>query len=96
MLKIINFPTDVTKFPGSDPSYPAPFFRDNMLIPALQQGTLRLQLDGTLGFCSSYLEEVFAHLPSHSGLSLPTIEKRLILVARDTSYISEIWDYIRK
>ncbi|WP_337519562.1 STAS-like domain-containing protein, partial [Desulfovibrio sp.] len=63
-MKTINIANDFSVFPGgryrSDGEFSGEEFRDNILIPALQKyQQVIVELDGTRGYGSSFLLEVF-------------------------------------
>ncbi|WP_322805373.1 STAS-like domain-containing protein (plasmid) [Vibrio alfacsensis] len=71
-------------------------FRQNILIPAIEQNReIVINLDGTFGYGSSFLEEAFG------GLVRKGIDKDIIIYIRDNlisnddpTYITEIKEYI--
>jgi hypothetical protein len=74
-------------------------FRENFLIEALNgQDTVKVIIDGTAGYGSSFLEEAFGGLV-RQGYRLDQLEGRLKIVATDPdfeTYCDEIWQYIRE
>ena len=62
--KIINIARDFSKTPAgrylTDGPFSGEHFRESVLLPALQtHELLKVDLDGTLGYGSSFLEEAF-------------------------------------
>lgn len=87
-----------SKFPAGRFLKDGPFsgeaFRDNFLVPALKAGKkVRIDLDGTAGFGSSFLEEAFGGLV-RAGWRPAEILERLELRSSDSSVIDEIQHYI--
>ena len=71
-------------------------FREDYLVPALKQyDTVTIDLDGTEGYGSSFLEEAFGGLVRLRGFKAADLHKRLVLISNeDESIPIEIWDYI--
>lgn len=70
-------------------------FRDDVLFPLLESGKkVLLQLDGTLGYGSSFLEEAFGGLIRERKLTPGRIRELLTLQTSDKSLEMEIWKYI--
>jgi hypothetical protein len=83
---------DFTRFPEgralSDGPISGEAFRET-LVPILEnENRLVLNLDGTMGFGSSWLEGCFMDLESVAPI------ERLIIVCEDSSLVRECWDYI--
>ncbi|MGR6838116.1 STAS-like domain-containing protein [Aliivibrio wodanis] len=98
MTKTINV-QDFSAFPGPRfiklGDYSGEEFRDTILIPALAENDVIVNLDGVFGFGSSFLEEVFG------GLIRAKISRDKVLFVRnnlisedDPSLILEIHEYI--
>ncbi|ATB63832.1 DUF4325 domain-containing protein [Pseudomonas mosselii] len=79
-----------------DGIYSGEAFRENILIPNLEQyEIITLSLDGGCGYGSSFLEEAFGGLVRH-GHTATDLEGRLNLIsAKNPHLIREIWKYIR-
>lgn len=70
-------------------------FREELLYPALVENEkVVVNLDGAIGYGSSFLEEAFGGL-IRAGLTLPDLEKRLTIESRLKTYENRIWRYIR-
>jgi|CXWL01.1.fsa_nt_gi hypothetical protein len=71
-------------------------FRDNILVPALKSfDKVKVILDGTEGYGSSWFDESFAGIVRKGILSKEDLLKKLDLVSEeDPSYINEIKKYI--
>jgi len=88
-----------SKFPAgrykSDGPNSGERFRDDVLFPLLESGEkVLLQLDGTLGYGSSFLEEAFGGLVRDRKLMPARIRELLTLETSDKSLELEIWRYI--
>lgn len=92
---------DFTEFPGPRFAELGPGsgeqFREEILIPAIQRekGSICVDLDGTMGYGSSFLEEAFGGL-IRAGVK-PEIAKGIgenLLSEDDPSLILEIQGYI--
>lgn len=97
--KQINIPQDYTRYPAgryiSDGSFSGQRFRDELLIPALQNSDkVEVHLDGTLGYGSSFLEEAFGGLLRNGRFTRDDLLTRLVLVSSDESLITEIRQYL--
>jgi len=83
------------KFPGED-------FRDNHLYPKLVKAiesdkVLVVDLDGTAGYGTSFLEESFGGLIRERGLSLEEINSHMNLISKEEPYlIEDINEYLQE
>jgi hypothetical protein len=79
----------------SDGPFPGESFRDDLLLPALSKtiGPVTVELDGTAGFGSSFLEEAFGGLV-RSGIDPRTLRERLRIESSHPSYVARVWSYI--
>lgn len=94
-ITTINIARDFSKFPEgrllSDGEHSAEAFRDNILAPAIAGGGMVVvELDGGLGYGSSFLEEAFGGLVTKHGLDCQNLE----LVSKDESLVLLIGKYI--
>jgi len=80
----------------ADSPYCGEVFRDNYLVPALSEyDRVIIQLDGTEGYGSSFLEEAFGGLVRLRGFSREDLNERLQLVSdEDETLVTEIKEYI--
>jgi hypothetical protein len=98
--KVINVARDFSRFPAgrfkTDGPFPGEIFRDQWLEPALNASheKVLVELDGTLGYGSSFLEEAFGGLVRLRSFTAGGLRQALLLRSRDSSLISEIWGYI--
>lgn len=71
-------------------------FRDEVLIPAIQEsGEISVNLDGTFGYGSSFLEESFGGLV-RAGISESAVLfiRNHLVSDEDSTYITEVQEYI--
>jgi hypothetical protein len=78
----------------TDGPFPGQAFRDDILIPALKNfANITVDLDGTSGFGSSFLEEAFGGLV-RNGFTESELKKKLHIKSSRPSYEVRIWKYI--
>lgn len=79
----------------SDGPFPGEKFREDLLLPALRadEGPVTVDLDGTAGFGSSFLEEAFGGLV-RVGFEPATLRRRLTIHSSHPSYVTRVWSYI--
>lgn len=89
---------DFSQFPAgryrSDGPRSGEAFREDVLLPALRKGPVRVLLDGTMGYGCSFLEEAFGGLVRERGFSRQGIDQRIFIEASDGSLIKEVWRYV--
>ncbi len=98
--KLISIAKDFSPSPAGryleDGPYSGAAFRDEILIPAINQyDTITIDLDGTSGYGSSFLEETFGGLV-RKGFDRKVLETKLKFHSSRQSYPSRIWKYIEK
>jgi hypothetical protein len=98
--KVITIAEDFSRFPGGRFKTDGPFsgeaFRDKILVPAIQESDqVEVNLSGTLGYGSSFLEEAFGGLIREHSLSLEVIQKKLVIKSDKVSEIKTVWQYIK-
>lgn len=102
---VLDIASTYTRFPAgryrSDGKYSGERFRDDYLIPALEQnGTVTVRLDGVMGYGSSFLEEVFGGLLRSERVKqserLRNLDLKAVirLESRDRSLVDEIVEYL--
>jgi STAS-like domain of unknown function (DUF4325) len=96
---VVNIARDFSRSPAgryeSDGPYSGEAFRERWLRPALDgSDEVRVELDGALGFGSSFLEEAFGGLVRIYGLSPAAIRSKIRIVSRIKTYEDRIWRYI--
>lgn len=96
---VIDIGKQFTRYPAGRFRDDGPFsgerFRDEFLRPALAgDRTVKIVLDGTMGYGSSFLEEAFGGLVRVLGLDPVALKKQLVLDTKDKSLADEIFEYI--
>lgn len=72
-------------------------FRVDILVPALKESDqVEVDLDGTLGLGSSFLDEAFGGLVREHGYTASQLKKRLKIKFSIASYVDDCWGYINK
>lgn len=97
--KSISISRDFSETPAgrykSDGPYSGENFRDNILYPALKKFDLvEIDLDGTLGYGSSFLEEAFGGLIREKKMSLDEINMKLKVKSSRQLYTERIKHYL--
>jgi len=70
-------------------------FRDELLTPALRtHDEVVVNLDGALGFGSSFLEEAFGGLVRECGFAATELTRKLRIVSNQSIYEKRVWRYI--
>lgn len=95
---VVNVAQDFSKYPAGRYNEDGPAsgqaFRDKFLIPALKESrSLTIQLDGTRGYGSSFLEEAFGGAV-REGYKPEIVKQAFKLISEDKSLVEEIQDYI--
>jgi len=98
MPRIINIAEEYSPFPGPRHENVGDFsgsrFREEILSPALKkESEITIILDGTAGFGSSFLEEVFGGL-IRAGYTSEEVNSIQIVSEEDPTYLDEIKEYI--
>jgi STAS-like domain of unknown function (DUF4325) len=99
-MKII-ISKDFSEFPAgrniSDGPNSGERFRVEFLEPNLKKEEIvTVNLDGTMGYGSSFLEEAFGGLVRNNQLNFETLKKKLILEDTRKIYGELIWQYIKE
>ena len=97
-IKIIDIGKDFSRYPAGRYETDGPFsgelFRSRFLVPALDnKKQITIELDGTAGYGSSFLEEAFGGLV-RLGYAPKQIKAVILLHSEDPSLIEEIEEYI--
>lgn len=98
---VINIARDYARWPVgryvTDGPYSGERFREEMLFPALKlHQQVSVELDGTIGHGSSFLEEAFAGLlRGGCNMSADEVERKLILVSKNEKLKETIKKYIK-
>jgi hypothetical protein len=100
----LSISTDFSRTPGprfiDEGDYSGEDFRNNKLVPilkkAIEEGKgLRVNLDGTAGYATSFLEESFGGLIRENGMSRDEIKKALLIISEEEEFLIEnIYEYI--
>jgi len=102
----IKIATDFSRIPGarfqSEGDFPGKEFREKILLPKLNEAIsknekLEIDLDGTAGLGTSFLEESFGGLIRVNKVKYTDIKNTIILISiNDPDYITEINDYLKE
>lgn len=98
-MQKINIAKDFTRFPSGrykkNGETSGEAFRERFLEePVANKRHVVIELDGTIGYGSSFLEEAFGGLVRKLKLSAEEVRNVLTLVSQDDSLIDEIQGYI--
>lgn len=104
MSKSISVARDFSPTPGSryesEGDFSGEVFRRDCLLPAVREAiashsTLTINLDGTAGYATSFLEEAFGGLVRVEGHKIEDLRKVLQFVSLEEDYlVDDIWLYI--
>lgn len=99
MDNMINIAKDFSPYAAGryekDGPYSGQKFRDSVLVPALRNGgTVTVDLDGTLGLGSSFLEETFGGLIRSAGFRYAELKEHLVVKCRIKTYENKVWQYM--
>lgn len=100
MTKHINIATQYTRSPAgrfrSDGPFSGERFRDELLLPAFKDSAdlVEVNLQGVLGFGSSFLEEAFGGIVRHGFIGRDELINRLIIRSDVNTYERRIKKYI--
>ncbi len=100
MKKIISIAKNFSVRPGGrtkkDGPYSGEEFLEQFLVPAMDQGIpFVVDLNGTKGYGSSFLDEAFGGLV-RKDYDVADIKRLMEVVAADKSLRDEIWLYINE
>lgn len=98
MLKV-NIAKDFNRFPSGRykrlGTTSGEGFRELFLETPLKQGkSITVELDGTIGYGSSFLDEAFGGLVRVLKISPHELKSKIHLVSEDPALIEEVLDYI--
>lgn len=101
----IKIAIDFSRTPGirtsKEGSFPAKDFRENILVPKLREAIrrkelLEIDLDGTAGIGTSFLEESFGGLIRENKIPYEEIISTLNFISEEEpNYIEEIQEYLK-
>ena len=97
--KMISIARDFSPHPAgryrSDGPFSGEKFRDDFLYPALLGSAhVEVDMDGALGYGSSFLDEAFAGLVRKHGLSAKELRIKLNLKCAVRLFADRAWQYI--
>ena len=99
----INVAREFSRFPGgrffTDGQFSGQRFREELLEPVLRNHPnvqVTVELDGTLGFGSSFLEEAFGGLVRLSGFNASYLKNFLVLKSENDILLYTIRCYIEE
>ena len=98
-IRRISIARDFSATPGGRFFEDGPFsgqrFREELLLPALiSENQVEVDFSGAEGFGSSFLEEAFGGVVRSKKISSEALLKKLILLPKSSSYVSECKSYI--
>ena len=97
----INIARDFSKFPAgrvaADGPDNAQRFRQEMLLPFLNLPIkIFIEVDGTLGYASSFIEEAFSGLAKEAGITQNDLVNKIKIVASNPILASNFYHYINQ
>jgi hypothetical protein len=97
--KMINVARDFSRYPSgrypTDSRYSGERFREEFLVqPLRENNSLKIELDGTLGYGSSFLDEAFGGLMRVHGFTNDFLKGHLSFVSKNEDLITEAWSYM--
>ena len=102
----LNIARDFSRCPGAryknEGDFSGEEFRENFLLPKLNNAItahckLIVDLDGSAGYSTSFLEEAFGGLIRHNNISYDVINDTIIIKSEeDPSYKDDIMFYLNK
>lgn len=103
--KILNIAKDFSRCPGAryrkEGEFSGEEFREDYLIPRLEEALtngdiLLIDLDGSSGYSTSFIEESFGGLIRNNKYTLQQLNEVLDFKSdEDPSYIEDIKDYLK-
>jgi STAS-like domain of unknown function (DUF4325) len=95
----VSVASDFSRFPSGrtphDSAFSGEAFREKFLVQSLRQGkSICIQLDGAIGYGSSFLEEAFGGLVRVSKFDVDFLKSKLKFESFDDSLVEEIFSYI--
>jgi hypothetical protein len=97
----INVARDFSRYPSgryrADSRFSGQRFRDDFIIPALQNNDkVIVELDGTLGYGSSFLDEAFGGLVRLGLFAKEALLSKIVLRTNDPILRAEVMGYLRR
>ena len=94
----INVAADFSKFPAgrylNDGKFSGEAFRERLVSLLAAGKKVLVELDGTYGYGSSFLEEAFGGLVRVCKFSSAELHKRLDIETKSQNLKKEVWSYI--
>ncbi|MFC3148301.1 STAS-like domain-containing protein [Piscinibacterium candidicorallinum] len=95
----INIARDFTRFPSGrfkrNGETSGEAFREKFLQPTIINGdVVEVELDGTVGYGSSFLEEAFGGLVRALPIPPDEVKQRVKIISNDKTLIGEISQYL--
>lgn len=96
----INVSRDFSEYPAGryrdDGAFSGEVFREDLLVPKLNKfDIVEIDLDGAMGYGSSFLEEAFGGMVRLGKFTRDTLHRKLRFhYKEDPIVIDEIWQYI--
>lgn len=102
----LNIARDFSRCPGAryktEGDFSGEEFREKLLLPKLNEAIARhchliVDLDGSAGYSTSFLEEAFGGLIRHNYISYDVIKDTIVIKSdEDPSYQDDIMFYLNK
>lgn len=97
--KVISIAKEYSETPAgryyTDGPYSGERFREEFLLPALNQyAHVEVNLDGTLGYGSSFLEEAFGGLIRVHNIKLSDLRNKLTITSTRRMYYERVFKYL--
>lgn len=98
-MLVINVAKNFTRFPSGrfkrNGETSGEAFREKFLVnPIKEEKEITVELDGTIGYGSSFLEEAFGGLVRVLGISPQNLKLKLHIVSDDPALLEEVSGYI--
>lgn len=96
-LKVVDWSqVPFGRYDPKDGDYNGQKYREEVLVPALKRGAVHVLLDGTAGYGSSFLEEVFGGLVRVESFTLEDLKEYLKVSGSGAYavYEKQVWSYI--
>jgi hypothetical protein len=98
-MKTVSVAKDFTRFPSgrhkSKGATSGEGFREIFLEPELREGQeVEVDLDGTIGYGSSFLEEAFGGIVRSLGITAEDLNRLLHIKSEDPALVEEVRGYI--
>jgi hypothetical protein len=100
-MTTISIARDFSQFPAgrnkSDGPHSGEAFREDVLVPALQKDdAVSIDMDGVLGYGSSFLEEAFGGLIREHHMAFDALKHKLSVKCSVPVYEKRVWQYLEE